>query len=160
MSNMTRRDALSRMSLATVGLAAMPVRGWPEAWFIQEAVIPFTDVPADFTGIRAGAEQFPGQNRSAQDLRRLESWVTPVEDFFVVAHYGIAEVDARTYRLSVGGLVRRSIDLSLEHRGIHGTPEPAAVGKTQSHGCIRLTNWDAVELGAAVKAGMPAVLQE
>ena len=52
------------------------------------------------------------------------------------------------------------IDLSKEHYGIHGTPRPENVGKTQSHGCIRLTNWDALELGAAVKAGMPAVLQE
>jgi lipoprotein-anchoring transpeptidase ErfK/SrfK len=52
------------------------------------------------------------------------------------------------------------IDLSKEHYGIHGTPRPENVGKTQSHGCIRLTNWDAIELGAAVKAGMPAVLQE
>jgi lipoprotein-anchoring transpeptidase ErfK/SrfK len=52
------------------------------------------------------------------------------------------------------------IDLSKEHYGIHGTPRPENIGKTQSHGCIRLTNWDAVELGAAVKAGMPAVLQE
>ena len=52
------------------------------------------------------------------------------------------------------------IDLSKPHYGIHGTPRPENVGKTQSHGCIRLTNWDAVELGAAVKAGMPAVLQE
>jgi lipoprotein-anchoring transpeptidase ErfK/SrfK len=52
------------------------------------------------------------------------------------------------------------IDLSKEHYGIHGTPRPENVGKTQSHGCIRLTNWDAVELGGLVKAGMPAVLQE
>jgi lipoprotein-anchoring transpeptidase ErfK/SrfK len=52
------------------------------------------------------------------------------------------------------------IDLSKEHYGIHGTPRPENIGKTQSHGCIRLTNWDAVDLGAAVKAGMPAVLQE
>jgi lipoprotein-anchoring transpeptidase ErfK/SrfK len=52
------------------------------------------------------------------------------------------------------------IDLSKEHYGIHGTPRPDTVGKTQSHGCIRLTNWDAVELGGLVKAGMPAVLQE
>ena len=35
------------------------------------------------------------------------------------------------------------IDLSKEHYGIHGTPRPENVGKTQSHGCIRLTNWDA-----------------
>lgn len=52
------------------------------------------------------------------------------------------------------------IDLSKPHYGIHGTPRPENVGKTQSHGCIRLTNWDAVELGSMVKAGMPAVLQE
>jgi lipoprotein-anchoring transpeptidase ErfK/SrfK len=52
------------------------------------------------------------------------------------------------------------IDLSKEHYGIHGTPRPENVGKTQSHGCIRLTNWDALELGAAVKPGTPAVLQE
>jgi lipoprotein-anchoring transpeptidase ErfK/SrfK len=52
------------------------------------------------------------------------------------------------------------IDLSKEHYGIHGTPQPQNVGKTQSHGCIRLTNWDAVALGALVKAKTPAVLQE
>ena len=52
------------------------------------------------------------------------------------------------------------IDLSKEHYVIHGTPRPENVGKTQSHGCIRLTNWDATELGSAVKPGIPAVLQE
>jgi len=52
------------------------------------------------------------------------------------------------------------IELSKPHYGIHGTPRPENVGKTHSHGCIRLTNWDATELGAAVKAGIPAVLQE
>jgi lipoprotein-anchoring transpeptidase ErfK/SrfK len=52
------------------------------------------------------------------------------------------------------------IDLSKDHLGIHGTPEPRAVGKTQSHGCIRLTNWDALELGAMVKPGTTAILQE
>ena len=114
MNNITRRDALGRMGLVTVGLAAAPVRGWPEAWFLQEAVIPFTDVPDDFTGMRAGEEQFAGMNRSAQDLRRLESWITPVEDFFAVAHYGYPEVDPRTYSLSVGGFARRPLELSLD----------------------------------------------
>jgi lipoprotein-anchoring transpeptidase ErfK/SrfK len=50
------------------------------------------------------------------------------------------------------------IDLSREHYGIHGTPEPASVGKTQSHGCIRLTNWDAVQLAALVGIGTPVRL--
>jgi lipoprotein-anchoring transpeptidase ErfK/SrfK len=52
------------------------------------------------------------------------------------------------------------IDLSKEHYGIHGTPEPSSVGKTQSHGCIRLTNWDALELAGLVEPGLPAVLQD
>ena len=52
------------------------------------------------------------------------------------------------------------VDLSKEHYGIHGTPEPSRVGKTQSHGCIRLTNWNAQVLAKAVRAGMPALLQE
>jgi DMSO/TMAO reductase YedYZ molybdopterin-dependent catalytic subunit len=111
---MSRRDALSRMGMVGVGLAVTPVPGWPEAWFVQDAVIPFTDVPADFTGVRPGAEQFPGQNRSAQDLRLLSEWVTPVQDYFVVAHYGIPQVDAASYRLRVGGLARRPLELTLD----------------------------------------------
>jgi lipoprotein-anchoring transpeptidase ErfK/SrfK len=50
------------------------------------------------------------------------------------------------------------VDLSKEHYGIHGTPEPSTVGKTQSHGCIRLTNWDVMQLADAVAPGMAAVL--
>ncbi len=47
------------------------------------------------------------------------------------------------------------IDLSKSHYGIHGTPEPSTIGKTQSHGCIRLTNWDAMELSEMVAPGTP-----
>jgi lipoprotein-anchoring transpeptidase ErfK/SrfK len=52
------------------------------------------------------------------------------------------------------------IDLSKEHYGIHGTPAPGKVGHAESHGCIRLTNWDASELSHIVKPGTPAILQE
>lgn len=52
------------------------------------------------------------------------------------------------------------IDLSKPHFGIHGTPEPATIGKTQSHGCIRLTNWDAALVAAAVGPGVPVQLRE
>ena len=51
------------------------------------------------------------------------------------------------------------IDLSKEHYGIHGTPVPTTVGKTESHGCIRLTNWDVLELADMVSPGVPAILQ-
>ena len=52
------------------------------------------------------------------------------------------------------------IDLSKEHYGIHGTPEPSTVGKTQSHGCVRLTNWDALKLAALVKPGTKVVFRQ
>jgi lipoprotein-anchoring transpeptidase ErfK/SrfK len=52
------------------------------------------------------------------------------------------------------------IGLSKEHYGIHGTPEPSLVGHTQSHGCIRLTNWDAGELAQMVRPGTPTILKE
>jgi lipoprotein-anchoring transpeptidase ErfK/SrfK len=45
------------------------------------------------------------------------------------------------------------IDLSKPHYGIHGTPEPGSVGYTVSHGCVRLTNWDALRLAAMVRPG-------
>ena len=52
------------------------------------------------------------------------------------------------------------IDLSKPHYGIHGTPEPANIGKTQSHGCIRMTNWSARRVAEVVRPGMTAVLEE
>ncbi|HUP90959.1 MAG TPA: L,D-transpeptidase [Solimonas sp.] len=52
------------------------------------------------------------------------------------------------------------IDLSKEHYGIHGTPEPSSILKTESHGCIRMTNWSALEMAQAVAPGIPATLQE
>ncbi|MES2834982.1 MAG: L,D-transpeptidase [Pseudomonadota bacterium] len=46
------------------------------------------------------------------------------------------------------------IDLNRPSYGIHGTPDPDKVGKTASHGCVRLTNWDAWRLADAVKPGV------
>jgi lipoprotein-anchoring transpeptidase ErfK/SrfK len=45
------------------------------------------------------------------------------------------------------------IALSEQSYGIHGTPEPSKVSKTESHGCVRLTNWDALALAKLVKKG-------
>jgi lipoprotein-anchoring transpeptidase ErfK/SrfK len=43
------------------------------------------------------------------------------------------------------------IDLSVETYGIHGAPEPERVGKAFSNGCVRLTNWDALDLAAMLR---------
>jgi lipoprotein-anchoring transpeptidase ErfK/SrfK len=45
--------------------------------------------------------------------------------------------------------------LSEENFGIHGTAEPATIGYTSSHGCIRMTNWDAVFLANRIRTGVP-----
>ena len=52
------------------------------------------------------------------------------------------------------------IGLSAEGYGIHGTPNPSKVSKSESHGCIRLTNWDAGLLGRNIKKGTPVVFVE
>jgi len=47
------------------------------------------------------------------------------------------------------------IALSKEHVGIHGTPTPETIGSASSHGCVRLTNWDAEKLAGATSEGTP-----
>jgi len=51
------------------------------------------------------------------------------------------------------------IDLSKEHYGIHGTGEPQTIGRAQSHGCVRLTNWDAARLAEMVGTSTKVVFQ-
>lgn len=51
------------------------------------------------------------------------------------------------------------IGLNREHLGAHGTPTPSTVGRSGSHGCIRLTNWDALRLASLVSDGTRVVLQ-
>ena len=52
------------------------------------------------------------------------------------------------------------IGLSAEGYGIHGTPNPGKVSKSESHGCVRMTNWDADWLGANIRKGTPVEFVE
>ncbi|MDT0576906.1 L,D-transpeptidase family protein [Croceicoccus sp. F390] len=52
------------------------------------------------------------------------------------------------------------IDLSKEHYGIHGTSAPETIGRAQSHGCVRLTNWDAARLAQMVSQSTKVVFQK
>src|SRR5579862_2080484 len=49
------------------------------------------------------------------------------------------------------------MELTIPTNGIHGAPDPELVSKTASHGCVRLTNWDASALGRAVQPGTPVI---
>lgn len=51
------------------------------------------------------------------------------------------------------------IGLSKNHYGIHGTPSPHLIGRGQSHGCIRMTNWDVTELSGVIAPQLNVVLK-
>ncbi|MEO6387813.1 MAG: L,D-transpeptidase family protein [Croceibacterium sp.] len=51
------------------------------------------------------------------------------------------------------------IDLTKEHYGIHGTSAPESIGRAQSHGCVRLTNWDAARLAGMVSSSTKVLFQ-
>jgi lipoprotein-anchoring transpeptidase ErfK/SrfK len=52
------------------------------------------------------------------------------------------------------------IDINKPHYGLHGTPEPGRIGVSTSHGCVRLTNWDAARLAGLVTKGTQVVFEE
>jgi lipoprotein-anchoring transpeptidase ErfK/SrfK len=51
------------------------------------------------------------------------------------------------------------VDIDKEHFGLHGTPEPSTIGRTESHGCVRLTNWDATKLARLVTPGTKVTIR-
>jgi lipoprotein-anchoring transpeptidase ErfK/SrfK len=51
------------------------------------------------------------------------------------------------------------IDIGKSHYGIHGTPEPGRIGHAESHGCVRMTNWDAARVADLVRKGTPVVFR-
>ncbi len=51
------------------------------------------------------------------------------------------------------------IDLNREHIGIHGTNSPETIKRAESHGCVRLTNWDVARLSRMIRDGMEVVFQ-
>jgi lipoprotein-anchoring transpeptidase ErfK/SrfK len=51
------------------------------------------------------------------------------------------------------------LDINKPHYGIHGTPSPETIGRAESHGCIRLSNWDAARLSLMIKPGTPAIFR-
>lgn len=52
------------------------------------------------------------------------------------------------------------ISLSLPGYGMHGTPKPESIGRAESHGCFRLSNWNAVKLLSMVWPGVPVIVED
>ena len=97
----TRRTLLQQAGLAGMGLALTPSLGFPAEWLQgQEPVVPFTDVPENFATVNAQTKRVAGL-----DFRQLSSYVTPRENHFVIAHYGVPQIDAATWSLDIRGRV-------------------------------------------------------
>lgn len=112
--------------------------------------------------------QFPATMGSGHDPLPIGSWKIQGRSYNPPFHYNPklfwdADSNDKKALLPPGpngpvGVVW--IDLDKKHYGIHGTPNPEKIGRTESHGCIRLTNWDAARLAMMVKPGTPAIFQE
>ena len=111
--------------------------------------------------------QFPVTSGSTHDPLPLGDWKVTTYAFLPPFHYQPDlfwdvddSKDEKMLPPGPNGLVGVAwLDLTKEHYGIHGTPEPQTIGKTQSHGCIRMTNWDVLRLSRMLKPGFKAVFQ-
>lgn len=149
------------MTLATLGIAA-------EQPAIEKIVV-------DKSGgwLRAyGAEgklvaQFPVTTGSSRDPLPLGNWtikgVARNPDFYYNPKLFWDVSDSKEKQLLKPGPNNPVgvvwIDLSKPHYGIHGTGEPSTIGRSESHGCVRLSNWDAARLAGMVKTGVKVLFQ-
>lgn len=114
-----------------------------------------TELVAQFT-VTSGSREFP---------LPLGEWDILGEAYNPPYSYDpevLGKGDGESYRLPPGpnspvGVVW--IDLSKEHYGIHGTSDPQSIGRVQSSGCVRLTNWDAARLSQMVSQDTQVVFE-
>jgi lipoprotein-anchoring transpeptidase ErfK/SrfK len=111
--------------------------------------------------------QFPVTTGSEHDPLPIGQWKIVAADYNPKFHYNPALFwDAKQSDTKAmlppgpnGPVGVVWLDLSKAHYGIHGTPEPGNIGRTESHGCVRLTNWDAARLATMVGVGTPVTFE-
>jgi lipoprotein-anchoring transpeptidase ErfK/SrfK len=119
---------------------------------------------------RDGALVFdaPVSSGSEHDPLALGHWHVTAVDWMPAFHYNPAlfwDADPSHAQAIIkpgpnGPVGTVWIDINVPHYGLHGSGEPALIGHTQSHGCVRLTNWDAAKLAAMVRPGTPVIFEE
>lgn len=112
--------------------------------------------------------QYPATMGGEHDPLPIGHWTINVVQrypwfYYDPVHFWNASPDEAKAKLPPGprnpaGVVW--MGLSKKHYGIHGTPDPGRVRHGESYGCIRLTNWDALDLSHMVVRGTPAILEE
>lgn len=111
--------------------------------------------------------QFPVTMGSGKDPLPLGNWKVTTFAYLPPFHYQpdlFWDVDDNTAEQKLppgpnGPVGVAWLDLTKEHYGLHGTPEPSTIGRAESHGCVRLTNWDVLRVSRMIKAGTKAIFQ-
>ena len=107
---MSRRELLRTGSMTLAGLAFLRFGPGAAAFAAQpgEVVIPWLDQPAEVP--------VPARDVIGTQLRweELDSWITPNDRFFTVAHFKVPAIDAQAWRLRIGGRVNQPLSLSLD----------------------------------------------
>jgi DMSO/TMAO reductase YedYZ molybdopterin-dependent catalytic subunit len=131
---------------AFAATAGMPF--WTKLALAQgEVLVPFTDVPEGFVAppVAPGAIHF-------LDTRDIESFYTPVGDFYIIQHYGQPSIPEESYRLRITGMVERPAEISLdrlrslEKVEIDAGFECGGNGPNLFHGLIGNARWGGVRL--------------
>ena len=112
--------------------------------------------------------QFPATMGSARDPLPIGTWKIIGHSYLPPWHYQPAilkKANKNDPELTIKPGPNNPVgvawlDLSKEHYGIHGTAEPQTIGRAESNGCIRLTNWDVMRLSQMVAPGTTAIFQE
>jgi len=102
---LTRRETL-RQALAAASVFALADLAVPA--IAQDADVPFTDIPANFSPGSQTAPTF------RSDIRTIEGMFTPRDKFFAIQHFNRPEVDPATYRLKFTGMVNKPAEFSLD----------------------------------------------
>jgi DMSO/TMAO reductase YedYZ molybdopterin-dependent catalytic subunit len=144
-------DGLTRRRVLIGGAAAgaLAAMGLPE-WILPalaqgEALVPFTDVPANFS-------TNPSELVRVLDIRKIDGTITPRDQFFTLQHYGQPDVDAASYRMSIDGLVAKPLKLSLDELRKIGTTELVAGFECSGnspgrlHGLVSNGRWTGIPL--------------
>src|SRR5262245_53572801 len=109
MSTKVSRRSLLKGSASLASLGALGLLEFPGLALAQgDEVIPFTDLPANFTTAGRGGRSL--DTRTVQPT----SFITSTDDFYLVQHYGTPTVDLATYKLRLTGLVNKPIELTLD----------------------------------------------
>lgn len=102
----SRRETLMK-GLAATSLLALVPDGTVPALAEGETEVQFTDIPKNFP------PSIPNSPTRILDIRKIDGFITPKDQFFAIQHFVQPEVDGNTYRLKITGMVNKPVELSL-----------------------------------------------